>query len=118
MSKSKTVGKQLMSFTLQQKHGLASKEADGIIMSLFDVIEKALLEGQSVSLLNIGSLKAKPKTAGLVRNAFGTEITTKRCVTVQFYTSKAFVDTFAKKGNGKSKLSSELDSFKESLSKK
>lgn len=110
MSKKKTIGKQLLSFTIQQKHGLSASLADGIIDTIFDSIGQALIDGNSVNILNVGSLYAVTREIGKERKAFGKSITTKKGVHIRTVTSQSFVTNFERKGVDK-----ELSAFRDSL---
>lgn len=94
MSKRKTVGKQLLSFAIQEQHGMTSTEANNVIDTLFACIEKQLLSGNAVSLLNIGTIKPQPKKAGQTRKAFGTEVVVRREVSLKISISPSFVEKF------------------------
>lgn len=96
MSNKKTVGKQLMSFALQQKHSLTTKAADEIIETLFETIQQELLKGNSVNFLNIGSIVAIKKEIGQTRKAFGTEIKVSKGVILRCKTSNSFIQEFEK----------------------
>ena len=114
-NKAKTIGKQHLSFTLQQAMNMSVKDADTAVEAIFSKVEKELLKGNSVSLVNIGSMKAVPKKTGQIRKAFGTDVVVKKCVNIQFSTSLTFVDNYRRTGGKGDKELQELEAFKKGL---
>jgi nucleoid DNA-binding protein len=114
----KTVGKQLLSFTLQQKHNLAPKDAASIIETFFETIEEQLLQGNSVNLMNIGSIVPVARQTGVKRKAFGKEIVTNKSVNLKITTSVAFSDKFERVKGKSAKSINELTAFSKALQQK
>lgn len=72
---------------LMVKHGMDKDSAAAVVDTLLETMRDALLSGDEVVLMNIGTLKPKPQTK-TSRISFGKEIEIKKQVKISFRASK------------------------------